>query len=256
MKKTLLLTILLFLTLTACGKKEETTIDIPTNQLQPIKVPYKDFYNSGKSLNDDFVGYLHFESGLISQPVVQGQTNDTYSRKDWITGEYDLYGSIFMDYENTLSDQNLIIYGHYVYKHLDDSGTLKFTPLSQLLEPENYDNNKTIYLLLENEVRKYEIVSVYLCPLSEDYMYTDENLQYNLPNYSDDYFGKYKTAVISAQRYVTGVNWNKSDKLLTLQTCVEGREDLREIVIARQIDTLSVDDSYVESLVDKLGGVS
>ena len=55
-------------------------------------------------------------------------------------------GSIFMDYRNVLSDQNLIIYGHYFSTLYDkDVDRVKaFTPLEKLLDESNYKKNSKI----------------------------------------------------------------------------------------------------------------
>lgn len=195
---------------------------------------YRSFYKSQKDINDDYVGQIFFKSGLIVQPFVQGETNDTYLRTDWTNGKYDVEGSNFMDYDNTLDDQNIVIYGHYVFEYLDPTLTHKFTPLERLLDEDNYKDNSIIYLLLEDEIREYEIASVFYAQLVKEgvYYYTQENQQYYLTSFSDEYFNIYHDSVKEVEQYNTGIDFNRTDKLLTLQTCTRDREDLREIVIA------------------------
>lgn len=195
---------------------------------------YRSFYNSQKDINDDYVGQIFFKSGLMVQPFVQGETNDTYLRTDWTNGKYDVEGSNFMDYDNTLDDQNIVIYGHYVFEYLDPTLTHKFTPLERLLDEDNYKDNSIIYLLLEGEIREYEIASVFYAQLVKEgeYYYTQENQQYYLTSFSDEYFNIYHDSVKEVEQYNTDIDFNSTDKLLTLQTCTRDREDLREIVIA------------------------
>lgn len=204
---------------------------------------YREFYKSQKDINEDYVGQIFFKSGLIVQPFVQGKTNGTYLRTDWTNGKYDVEGSNFMDCDNTIDDQNVVIYGHYVFEYLDPTLTHKFSPLEQLLSKENYEDNKTIYLLLENEIREYEIASVFYAQLVKDgeYYYTQDNQQYYLSSYSDDYFETYYQAVKEVEQYKTGIDFTKNDKLLTLQTCTRNREDLREIVIAVEKNVYKLD---------------
>lgn len=205
---------------------------------------YREFYKSQKKLNKDYVGQIFFESGLINQPFVQGETNDTYLRTNWITNEYDVEGSNFLDAENTLDDQNLVIYGHYVFESLDPTLSHKFTPLEKLWKKENYASNNKVFLLLENEIREYEIAVVFAAQLFMDEngeYYLQEEEQYHLPSYEEEYFKVYHDRVKKIQQYETGVDFTYNDKLLTLQTCTKNREDLREIVICVQVNSYKLD---------------
>lgn len=238
----LLIVIILIFVCLFCYKKLPKKTESKTNNIVQIEEETKnpninyDFdWNFYHNKNEDFVGYLEFESGLISIPFVQGQTNDTYIRTNWETMNYDEEGSVFLDANNSLSDQNLVIYGHYIYPEYDSSRLHKFTPLEKLLKEENYEANKTVYLYLENEIRTYEVVAVYLCPINKDET-TDENLQYYWTKFDSDYFNTtYKQAVLNAEEYDTGVYFGYEDKFLTLQTCVENHSELREIVLLKEI---------------------
>ena len=137
-----------------------------------------------EDINEDYVGQIVFDSGLINKPVVQATScyksdgtpyrffnkdgsiatdidnytgNDVYIWMDFETMEYDYDnkgGSIFMDYRNVLSDQNLIIYGHYFSTLYDkDVERVKaFTPLEKLLDESNYKKNSKVKLILENNL--------------------------------------------------------------------------------------------------------
>ena len=225
------------------ASEEEPIMDVIEEEVKYSDDYYRDFYKSQKEINEDYVGQLFFESGLIVQPFVQGKTNGAYLRTDWINGKYDVEGSNFMDYANTLDDENLVIYGHYVFEYLDPTLTHKFTPLEQLLSKENYEDNKIIYLLLENEIREYEIASVFYAQLIKDgeYYYTQDDQQYYLTSFSDEYFDIYHQSVKEVEQYKTGLDFTKDDKLLTLQTCTRNREDLREIVIAVEKNVYKLD---------------
>lgn len=229
--------------------KEDTVIIINDAPEILLKYDYDKVFKENKDINSDFKGLLVFESGLITKPVVQGKTNDTYLRKDWMTGNYDLYGSVFFDAVNKINDQNLIIYGHNTFKSLDEEGEMVFTPLELLIEQENYEDNKIVYLCLEDEIRKYEIVSVYYCEL-EDYLYAREDMQFNLPVYSKEYFPVYHDTVKRVEFYDTGEDFNIEDNLLTLQTCVKGDESKREIVIGKEVERFSTKNPIINDILD------
>ncbi len=158
--------------------------------------------------------------------------------------EYDDEGSIFLDSSNTLEDQNLILIGHYVYESVDPSLTHMFTPLAQLTNVENYEANKNVKLYLENEVREYVIAYVYECPLiyeeteTEAFYYAEDGYEFFYPNYTQEEFDKYLNTINEHRYYDTGVEITYTDKLLTLQTCIEDQDSAREIVVLKEVNRI------------------
>ena len=204
-------------------------------------------FDDNHAINDDYVGQIVFESGIIDLPVVQSKLEDVYAAYDeylrtaWDTMEHDEEGSIFMDPNvNHETDQNIVIYGHYVYPFLDPEQTHKFSPLHLLKDEANYDANKNVKLILENEIREYEVAYVYYAAII-----TDENGQYSevnymLPNFEADEFESYVSAIKNLEFYSTGVEISDEDQLLTLQTCVENRDDLRLIIVAKETNRVAM----------------
>ena len=181
-------------------------------------------YESKKQINSDYIGHLRFESGLIDQDVVQSGDNEKYLNLSWDLKQ-DTQGAAFMDYRNILSDQNLIIYGHYVYYDV----TKMFSPLEQLTDQKNYEANKYISLELGDETRKYVVTDVFY------YEMDNESLEYYYTAYGSDYFTEYYAAVKEKDFYDTGESLTPDDHWISLQTCVRDHDELREIVLARQI---------------------
>lgn len=220
---------------------DETPATIEVEDDEKITLA-KQLYAENSAISDDYVGTIKFESGLIDLPFVQGSDNNTYYRTNWKTMEYDEEGSIFLDSNNTLDDQNLILIGHYVYASYDDSGTHMFTPLAKLIDESNYEDNKYVELYLDGEIRRYEIAYVYYCQLisdetdGESFYYTEDGYEFYVPNYTQEMFENYIKTVKENAFYDTGVEVSYSDKFLTLQTCVENRDDLREIVLLKEIE--------------------
>lgn len=210
---------------------------------------YIELWKNNKAINEDYLGNIRFESGLIDLPFVKSVDNDDYLRRDFETKKYSVLGTVFMDYECDLNSQNIILYGHNAFSSYDagvdengkkiDNKTLMFTPLDQFKDEKNYEKNKTVYLMLENEIRKYDVATVYYCKLIEEdgYLLPQEDMYYYLPYYGNDYFDTYKEAITREQFYSTGVDYSNKDKFLTLQTCVEADENLRLIVLCKYIST-------------------
>ncbi len=243
---------------------------------EQLKKEYRALFDENKAINEDYIGEVIFDSGLIQVSFVQAKSvyksdgtmytfytedgkqvsdpseytgNDVYIWTYWKTGEYDYNdngGSTFMDYRNNLADQNIIIYGHHFSVWNDETRTKAFTPLEQLLEQENYAANRFVTLVLEHEIRKYEIASVYEFNATKEEDFID--LQYWRTNYNyddydgnaydADYYKNYIAAIKKAQMYDTGVQLKEDDQTLTLQTCIGGHAgELFEIVVLRQISS-------------------
>ena len=159
----------------------ETVIEeLKSNLMDP---ELRSMWLNNRQISEDYVGQIVFDSGLIDLPFVQAKDvyktdgylysfydeegnlvedpgshtgNDVYIWTDWKTGEYGLNGdggSVFMDYRNYLKDQNIILYGHHFARDYDPSGSKQFTPLDVLLTEENYEENKYLKLILDNEIR-------------------------------------------------------------------------------------------------------
>lgn len=205
---------------------------------------YRSVYETGKKISDDYIGTVFFDNDMIEEPVVQGQDNSYYLHTDWKSGAEDETGTVFLDYENSLSDQNLILYGHFAYPSVDPKRTVRFTPLQKLLQDGREREDGTVYFLVENEIRQYEIAAVCIVDLDCDSnaCYPKDTMPFNRTSFDEETFTEYHQEVQKRKLYDTGKDFSYEDHLLTLQTCVEGREDEREIVIARLVHTFPVTD--------------
>lgn len=231
------------------------------DNLDPMPAEYRNVWLENKSINPDYVGQIIFDSGLIDLPFVQtkdvydenGNTyvfytaegdlvtnvdeytgNDVYIWKNWKTGAYDRYeegGSIFMDYRNSVDDWNLIIYGHHFARDFDPSGLKQFTPLDLLLKEENYEKNSLLKLILDNEIRTYEIYAVVILDArnEEQLELVKTDLDYDLE------FQDYVDLIAELSLYDTGKQIQENDNLLTLITCIEHQPELRQAVICREL---------------------
>lgn len=181
-------------------------------------------FKQRKKINQEYIGELAFESGLVVQNVVQGVDNDKYLKMTW-DRKYSTQGAVFLDYRNRLSDQNLLLYGHYVY--YDE--TKMFTPLAKLLKQEEYQANRYLQLKMENEIRTYEITNVFYYDLSKD------TPEYYWTSYDLTTFDTYIQDVKIATVYPTQQEITSDDHWLTLQTCVRNHQELRQIILAKEI---------------------
>lgn len=109
-------------------------------------------------INSDYKGWLTIYGTQISEPVVQGETNETYLRTN-INGEHAEAGTLFLDETTDLSqDGNLIIYGHKM-----NDGTM-FGTLDKFEDEEFFDNDGTVCWESEKGKEYYQIFALLVLP--------------------------------------------------------------------------------------------
>lgn len=109
-------------------------------------------------INSDYKGWLTIYGTQISEPVVQGETNETYLRTN-INGEHAEAGTLFLDETTDLTqDGNLIIYGHKM-----NDGTM-FGTLDKFEDEEFFDNNGTVCWESEKDKEYYQIFALLVLP--------------------------------------------------------------------------------------------
>lgn len=152
-----------------------------------------------KKDNNDTIGWLIVEGTKINYPVVQYKNNEFYLTHDF-EKKKNSAGWIFMDYQNTLSDQNIVIYGHH---RKDES---MFGSIDNIYKSKN--KNLTIFLITTNETIEYSIFSIYKTSSEDNY----NNRNFNNFNQTKDKFAK-----------KSEINFNKnhsnSSQIITLSTC-------------------------------------
>lgn len=182
-----------------------------------------------KKINSDFIGWIKFDSGLINQPIVYSNIDDYYLRRDFYK-KYSEYGTVFLNSSQSLNESNFTLYGHYVYANEE----LMFSPLTKLLNEENYEENSLFSLYLENEVRQYEVVAVIVYDINNDHW------NYENPTYSINDLNEFIKFVKENSVYEINDDYNIDDKYITLQTCIKNNQNERLIVVGKEINNKKV----------------
>lgn len=159
-----------------------------------------------KTINEDTVGYLSVPFIDLGLPIVQGDDNEEYLKKDFKGNQTDI-GWVFLDSraKNTTSEDNKVIFGHNVITNN------MFGNLKKLL---NYKEDKPQYITYNTEKSSavYQIVSVYITDFKDwDYI-------------KRDFTPEEKVAFINMlkERNIVeslGEELHYSDNFLTLSTC-------------------------------------
>ena len=183
----------------------QEVITINDNTLNDLRNEYN---------NNDIVGIIKIDNTSINEPFAQTTNNDYYLTHT-LNKEYDKYGSIYMDYRIDLNDsKKILIFGHNSSIYNND--IVPFKELENYYEEDYYKNHKYITLILEQEIRHYEIFSVYV--ETSDFTYMNLNF-----NDEEDWY-KHISKLKSKSLYNTNVEINSDDEILILQTCSNNKD--------------------------------
>lgn len=189
----------------------DAKITYNNNVNNPIN--YKEIIDSVRSeyQNDDIVGILSIDNTDYKVPILQGEDNDYYLNHT-PDGKENFMGSIYLDYRvNIDSSRKLLIYGHNSSR-ID----MPFKILEEFYDKDYYDNHKYISIMTSAAERKYEVFSVYV--ETDDFTYMNINFDSD-----EDYFNHIKK-LKDKSMYDTGIEVNKDDDILILQTCSTHRD--------------------------------
>lgn len=181
---------------------EHVDNDIVKNDVEELKEKYS---------NSDVVGIISIEGLNLNEVVMQKYDNSYYLNHDEY-GNYDRYGSVFMDYRINLdTSKKILIFGHnssYV--------ETPFGELEKYYDKNFYLDHKYILLQTVKDIRKYEIFSVYVEFEDWDYM--------NLNFISDEQWHQHLVKLSDNSLYDTGVSFDEKDEILILQTCSNNKK--------------------------------
>lgn len=192
------------------SEKNEYSIE-EENEISKLKTYYS---------NDDIKAILTISDSDFSIPIVRGNDNNYYLSHS-ISKEKSAIGSIFMDYRNSTDSKQINIYGH---NSEDYNPPLKI--LENYFNKSYFNNHKYIELKLENEIKKYEIFSVYISEKSSG----EEHMQFNYTSNSE-WLNHYKR-IQKRSLYNTNSQVNENDNILILQTCVYGEYKGKLLIVA------------------------
>ena len=200
---------------------DATEIINPPSEDDPVN-PYWDYikmnlinvdFTNLLQINDDTKGWLQVNGTNINYPFVQTTDNEYYLNKDF-NKENNSSGWVFLDYRNSVDnlDRNTILYAHSRI-----NGTM-FGSLKNIFKSDWFDdvNNHVIKLSTLTENTLWQVFSVYTIPTTSDYLQIDFS--------SDEEFLEFVMMLKDRSRYNFNVEFNATDKILTLSTCLNDKE--------------------------------
>jgi sortase B len=178
----------------------------------------------------DMSAWLYIPDTNVNYPVMYTPDDEEYYLYRDFFGNDDKNGTLFIDTDCSLDDEraNIIIHGHHM-----KSGAM-FGSLEKYLDEEYEKEHSYVYLYTRNELRKYEILSVF-----ESQVYDADSDNFKYYEYfkfdNKDRFEEYYKNIKALSVYDTGVEAEFGDEFLTLSTCSYHTAKGRLAVIARRI---------------------
>lgn len=192
-------------------KSEISVLENTTDKEKTLEY-YKDYYS-----NDNIVGTLKIDNTNINTLLVQTTDNEYYLNHS-VKNEYDIIGSIYVDYRTSLNAKQINIYGHNsnVYD-------VMFKELEKYLDKDFYLKHKYVELWDGDKTNIYEIFSVQI--VTKDY----EHIDVNSSNWDKH------ISILNSSVYETETMANGNDDILVIQTCFYNPADSLLIINAKKI---------------------
>ncbi len=204
---------------------------VGTKEDDEIKFLTQKTFSELHAINNDFVGYLHYPSLNINEPIVQTTDNAYYLDRSFYH-DYMTFGTVFMSYDQQKTDQNRTLYGHWV-----SNSDAKFSNLHKLRDVNNYEANKIFYYSDDEFVYEYEVAHV----IYHDSVTGEDNVPYWQGNFSEQQFYDFVANAKNQEIYSTGVEMSPDDKIMSLQTCISFDTDQRLVVIGKEISRTPIE---------------
>lgn len=195
-------------------------------------------------VNSDYKGWLTIYGTQISEPVVQGETNETYLRTN-INGEHAEAGTLFLDETTDLTqDGNLIIYGHKM-----NDGTM-FGTLDKFEDEEFFDNNGTVCWESEKGKEYYQIFALLVLPgysTAPDFI----DLQAWNNVLDEEQTADMLNTIADRASIFRGESFNlEKDKYIFLVTCDYSINNGRLVLVGRRLSKKSETEENTEESTD------
>lgn len=204
--------------------KEKVTLTTTTTTTTTIyDVKYEKVFEKLKEINNDTVGWLTVNNTKIDYPVVQSTDNDYYLYRDYYKNK-NRHGWIYMDYRNNIEDlsDNTIIFGHNL------ANQKMFGTLRYVTNPSWYkkSSNQIITFNTTKATMKWQIISIYKIPVTNDYLVANFASSEDKLNFLD--------MITQRSIYDFNATYDENTKIITLSTCSNGSKD-RLVVHAKLI---------------------
>lgn len=187
-------------------------------------------------INKEIIGWIQLKDTQIDYPVLWHKgddANDQYYLNHSYNGEYDSYGSIFLDYRCTegVNSKNIVLHGHHMNDGSMFGDLMNYGGIEGNLE--FYQDHPTFSFDTPQGDGVYKIISVYKTNTLSAH---GEFFNYMVGNFENEKdFMNYVYNVRVRSLINCPVDINEDDDIITLSTCSYEFTNFRTVVVARRV---------------------
>ena len=180
------------------------------------------------SMNEDYRCWIYSPKTQIDYPVVQSEDNSHYLKR-LFNGTKNSTGTLFIDYRNLprFQDPNTLIYGHHMR---NDS---MFGSLTDYADQAYYEGHPILLIMTADEVFLLEVFAGYTT--------SDKDHCYDIAISDEEDMAEFIDEAVRKSDFVSGVQVQMTDRLVTLSTCAYAFEDARYILIGRIVPVWNIE---------------
>jgi len=190
-----------------------------------------------KQMNGDYRCWIYAPATQIDYPVVQHEDNSRYLKR-LFNGNRNSAGTLFIDYRNLedFQDPNTLIYGHHMR---NDS---MFGTLTDYASQAYYEGHPFILMLSEKET--------FILQIFAGYTTSDGDHCYDIAISDEEDMEAFLREAMHKSDFVSGVEVQTKDRLVTLSTCAYAFRDARYILIGRIVPVWQAEDMDIAAEED------
>ncbi|MCL2003685.1 MAG: class B sortase [Oscillospiraceae bacterium] len=188
-------------------------------RLEEMEALGRELFADFLGVNEDFRGIFSIPNLISPLPYVHSRDNEDYLNRDF-NGRTTPVGAVFLNVWNDrlLTDRNTVLYGHNVR-----AGQM-FAPLLRYKQADTFQRAPVVRLDSLTGETVWIVFAAYVT--EPDWGYVD-------PSDTRDGFSDLLEEIKARSLFVTEVDVNADDRILTLSTCDYTHEDMRFAVHAR-----------------------
>lgn len=190
-------------------------------------------YGYMHGINSDYRGWLKWDSNIVNTYILQPspESSDIYLDKNIYKNNV-VGGSVFIDANASLDDQNIPIYGHSVFATETMTINMMLSPLGNFVKSNAdsfFANNKTFKIYWEDHISSYEVFAA--CDIdinSNSWQYTQNNFD------SEEETKEWIDIAKSLSSISSSLDVETSDRFVTFQTCLTKTGSHRVVIVAKE----------------------
>ncbi|MCM1187235.1 MAG: class B sortase [Lachnospira sp.] len=205
---------------------EEPKTPDPFEELRQMGIPVPekevDFETLKEEVNEDIYAWLYIPDSTIDFPVLRHPTDNSYYLLHNLDGSSGRPGCIYTENYNSMdfTDPNTVMYGHNMR-----AGTM-FAGLHNYEDEEFFAEHPYIYVYTPEKLFVYEVFAAY--------EFSDLHLLLNFDFTSEQVFQNFLDDIYEMRSMNCNtkedVEVTAKNRILTLSTCVTGKDDKRYLV--------------------------